>query len=72
MKTINEEEDDKKPFIPDSTLSEAEFVAKYYHKVISGDLTEEYLRVRWLWMKNKATWPEVCEAYMKTKAAKAK
>lgn len=54
----------------DSTLSEAEYLSKYNFFITDGKLTQEYLRTRWKWMQGKSTWQEVCEAYMRTPAAK--
>lgn len=49
-------------FVPDSSLSEPEFVVKY----LTSDLSKSYLKARWRWMNNIGTWLEAHEEYIKT------
>ena len=66
----NYDDDDKQEFVPDSSLSEQEFLTKYGDRVHSGLLTVEYLRMRWKWMNKQASWEEVHKEYSKTRAYK--
>jgi translation initiation factor 2 alpha subunit (eIF-2alpha) len=49
-------------FIPDSSLSEPDFVKKY----LNEDLSEAYLKARWKWMNDYGTWLEAYNEYIKT------
>lgn len=50
-------------FVKEKVMSEDDFVAKLLDEKVT---TEAYLRVRYKWENNQATWAEVHEEYIKT------
>ena len=65
---------DNTPFVPDSTLSEINFINKFQKPLTEQHGNEElvisYLKLRYAWIKNKASWQATCEAFIKMKGGK--